>query len=195
MKKVLVTLMIVMMVVSMAACGNQNSKNVSPQDGPSSLPEDTSGSVTDNGNLQGEGDSEFTSENDGSQNENDSERNDDSVSGEQYSNILIVYFSRVGNTDWEEGVDAVTSASINVEDGTFVGNAEYLAKMAQEVTGGELFLIQTEVTYPSDYRKTTDTAAEKQDGLASHVENMDQYDTIVLIYPKIEHGFDCVLCA
>ena len=50
---------------------------------------------------------------------------------EQGSKILVAYFSRVGNTNWESGVDAVTSASLNVENGDFVGNAEYLAKFAQ----------------------------------------------------------------
>ena len=64
-----------------------------------------------------------------------------------------------------------------------------LAQTAQEITGGDIFLIQTENVYPSDYRETTDVAADEQNDnarpeLASHVENMDQYDTIVLIYPN-----------
>ena len=103
--------------------------------------------------------------------------------------ILIAYFSRVGNTNWESGVDAVASASLNVENGDFVGNAEILAKMAQQATGGDLFLIQTANTYPSDYRQTTDKAKEEQNNnarpaLSSHVNNMDAYDTIILIYPN-----------
>lgn len=105
------------------------------------------------------------------------------------SNILVAYFSRVGNTDFEEDVDAVTSASLNGEWGSFAGNAELLAGMAQEVTGGDLFLIETMDKYPSDYGETTDVAAQEQDDnarpiLASHVENMDQYDTVILIYPN-----------
>ena len=101
----------------------------------------------------------------------------------------MAYFSRVGNTNWESGVDAVTSASLNVENGDFVGNAEYLAKFAQQATGGDLFLIKTQKTYPSDYRKTTDEASVEQSNnarpaLASHVNNMAQYETIVLIYPN-----------
>lgn len=82
----------------------------------------------------------------------------------------------------------------------YVGNAQHLAQMAQQATGGDLFLIQTEDIYPSDYRETTDLATEEQNSdarpaLISHVENMDQYDIIVLIYPKMEYGFICVLCA
>ena len=103
--------------------------------------------------------------------------------------ILVAYFSRVGNTVWEEGVDAVTSASLNVMDGEFAGNAQLLAQMVQEITGGDLFLIQTVDAYPSDYRQTTDAAAQEQQAnarpaLASHVDNMDSYDTIVLVYPN-----------
>ena len=108
---------------------------------------------------------------------------------ENDANILIAYFSRVGNTVWEDDVDAVTSASLNIVNNEFVGNAEYLAWMVQEATGGAVFFIQTVKTYPSDYRKTTNVAAEEQADnarpeLSSHVENMDQYDTIVLIYPN-----------
>lgn len=107
---------------------------------------------------------------------------------ESTSNILIAYFSRVGNTDFEDGVDAITSASLNLESDTLVGNAEVLARMAQQETGGDLFLIETVEKYPSDYDETTDVAAEEQGDnarpeLASHVENMDQYDTVILIYP------------
>ena len=108
---------------------------------------------------------------------------------EQGSNILVAYFSRSGNTVWADGVDAVTSASINLIDGTITGNAELLARMAQETTGGDLFLIQTVDAYPSDYRETTNVAADEQSenarpALASHVANMDQYDTVVRIYPN-----------
>lgn len=79
------------------------------------------------------------------------------------SNILVAYFSRVGNTDFEEDVDAVTSASLNREWGALAGNAQLLAGMAQEVTGGDLFLIETMDKYPSDYGETTDVAAQEQD--------------------------------
>lgn len=108
----------------------------------------------------------------------------------QQSHILVAYFSRSGNTVWEDDVDAVASASINVQaDGTFVGNAELLAQMAQLISGGDLFLIKTVETYPSDYREATDQAKVEQNNdarpaLASHVENMDGYDTVILIYPN-----------
>lgn len=105
------------------------------------------------------------------------------------SKILVAYFSRVGNTEWADGVDAVTSASLNIQDGEYAGNAEILAEMAQQITGGDLFLIQTVETYPSDYRQTTNKAKDEQNdnarpALASHVDNMNAYDTVILIYPN-----------
>lgn len=190
MKKRFSALVILAMIFTMTACGNKNDNEISQQNQPSAATDDASDSSATIRDLQDEqesetdstqnpGDSEYLAETDGTQQDNP-------VQG---SNILVAYFSRVGNTVWEDGVDAVTSASLNVENSEFVGNAEYLARMAQEATGGDLFLIQTEETYPSDYRETTNVATEEQNdnarpALASHVENMDQYDTIVLIYPN-----------
>ncbi len=64
------------------------------------------------------------------------------------SNILIAYFSRVGNTDFPDNMDAVTSASLLKDGGRLYGNTQYVAAMIQRRTGGDLFLIETEETYP-----------------------------------------------
>lgn len=130
-----------------------------------------------------------TSETTTAQNTTVSEEQAAENASEQGGKILVAYFSRVGNTVWDDNVDAVTSASLNVVNGDFAGNAQLLAEMAQDITGGDLFLIQTDKTYPSNYRETTDVASDEQrdnarPALASHVENMDQYDTIILIYPN-----------
>ena len=163
MKKILIPLAVFLIAVLMTACSNTGSENTTEQTPPSS---------TESGNSQ----SENTSE-------------DSDVNDSKDSNILVAYFSRVGNTEWENGVDAVASASINIENGEYVGNAEVLAKMAQQATGGDLFLIQTEKTYPSDYRKTTDEAKVEQNNdarpaLSSHVENMEKYDTVCVVFPN-----------
>lgn len=116
-------------------------------------------------------------------------------------NVLIAYFSRSGNTAIPEDVDAISSASLNIsEDGNSMGNAEQIAKWIAEETGGDLFLIQTEYTYAMDYNKAVEVGeGQDADGyhpaLVSHVENMEQYDTVYLVYPKMEYGFNCVLCA
>ena len=92
--------------------------------------------------------------------------------------ILIAYYSR-------KGQNYVGSRIVNLA----VGNTEVAAKMAQEITGGDLFEIRTVKAYPVDYTETTEVAAvEKRNNerpeLAAHVDNMDEYDTIILGYPN-----------
>ncbi len=105
-----------------------------------------------------------------------------------HTNILIAYFSRVGNTDFPDGVDAISSASLLQKDGELVGNTLYIASLIQQANGGDLFLIQTEVKYPAVYEEIDQQGGEEhQNGvrpkLATHIENMDDYDIIFLGYP------------
>lgn len=124
----------------------------------------------------------------------------DLVAGDR-RNILVAYFSRSGNTAIPDGVDAITSASLNInEDGKFAGNAEQIAKWIAEETGGDLFLIQTEYTYPWDYNKTVEVGeGQDADGyhptLISHVEHMEQYDTIYLVYPIWHYTLSVPVCS
>lgn len=103
--------------------------------------------------------------------------------------VLIAYFSRSGNTNITDSVDAVSSASLTVyEDGSTLGNTEQIAGWIAEITGGDLFLIQTEYTYPVDYDQTVEVG-EGQDidgyhpNLISHLEQVEQYDIVYLVYP------------
>ena len=43
------------------------------------------------------------------------------------SNTLVIYFSRVGNTDFPADVDADSSASIRIDDNGLMGNAGQIA--------------------------------------------------------------------
>ena len=191
MKKVYVIVFTVVMVFAVTACGNSNNDDTVVLQNPASTSgSNTADSPVESEDVQSEEASASLSEpGDLHKESNDLELPVDNGGSGQNSNILVAYFSRVGNTEWEDSVDAVTSASLNVENGNFVGNAEYLARMAAEITGGDLFLIRTEENYPSDYRETTNVASAEQSdnarpALASHVDNMDQYDTVVLIYPN-----------
>ena len=170
MKKFIAILLVMLMLLSLSACGSKSSEDTPTGSQPPVSAQEPASSPAEE--------------------ENDVENPSSEDDAEYGSSILVAYFSRSGNTVWEDGVDAVTSASINVmQDGQFAGNAELLAGMARQVTDGDLFLIQTADTYPSGYRDTTDLAKVEQNNgvrpaLASHVENMDQYDTIVLVYPN-----------
>lgn len=107
--------------------------------------------------------------------------------------ILIVYFS-VMETD---GVDTVAGASRVAVDGEPLGNCQYVAELIQQSTGGDLFAIETVQEYPRTHQPLLDFAHEEQmEGtkpeLATHIEDIDAYDTIFLGYPNMEQGFWCV---
>ena len=101
------------------------------------------------------------------------------------SNILIAYFS-VMETD---GVDTVASASRVAVDGGTVGNNQYLASLIQQEIGGDLFAIETVQDYPTTHDPLLEFAYnEKMEDarpeLATHIDNLDQYDVIFLGYPN-----------
>ena len=115
--------------------------------------------------------------------------------------ILIAYFSRSGNTYIADGVDAVSSASLTVNaDGSTLGNTEQIAGWIAEETGGDLFLIQTEYTYPVDYDQTVEVG-EGQDmdsyhpSLISQVGQMDQYDIVYLVSPIWHYTLSVPTCS
>lgn len=86
-------------------------------------------------------------------------------------------------------MDAVASASYSTVNGEAVGRLRAIADMIQQNTGGDLLSIQTSVVYPTDGGELIDYAAQEQDEnarpeLTSHIENLDQYDTIFVGYPN-----------
>lgn len=91
------------------------------------------------------------------------------TTGSNGENVLIAYFSWGGNT-------------------------RGIAEEIQRQTGADLFEIQLVEPYSTDYSTVLEQAQQDQNEqarpeLSTHVENMDQYDTIILGYPKIQYGF------
>jgi len=108
---------------------------------------------------------------------------------ETAGDTLVVFFSRVGNTDFPEDVDAVSSASLSRTNGALKGNAQLMAEWMADEANVDLFEIQTEETYPVDYRETTDVAKgeQKEDArpaLKSHIEGFAEYTTVYLVFPN-----------
>lgn len=104
------------------------------------------------------------------------------------SRILIAYFSMPEDID-TDGIDANAGASVVVRDGEVLGNVQFMAQTIQETIGGDLFRIETTQQYPLDHDPLVDQATEEQDEdtrpeLATHIENPEQYDTILLGYPN-----------
>ena len=94
------------------------------------------------------------------------------------SRTLIVYYSRKGENYWNGSIK-------NLEK----GNTEIVAEMIADMTGADLFEVETVKTYPADYYACIDEAkAELQNQdrpeVKAYVDNMDDYDTIFVGYPN-----------
>lgn len=103
-------------------------------------------------------------------------------------NILIAYFSVPENVD-TDGIDANSGASIVVKNKDVLGNMQYMAMIIQDAIGGELFRIETTEEYPLEHETLVNQAKEEQNEevrpeLATHIENVEQYDIIFLGYPN-----------
>ena len=184
-KRIFTVMLTSALLIGVTACGNNSGQSGSGQD---ALGQIEGGSGKDSAADLA---SELVAEEAGTEAHENTEDGVGTVGEEEEteSNILIVYFSRVGNMNFDKNIDAVTSASVNMDGSNVSGNAQLLAEMVQEMTGGDLFFIETVEKYPAEYRGTTDQAKTEQNDdarpeLSSHVENMDAFDTVVLIYPN-----------
>lgn len=97
---------------------------------------------------------------------------------------LIVYFSRAENTEYSEGIDASSSASIVIDEDTF-GTTEYVARMIQEDIGGDLHLIRTQESYPADFDELRNMNHNEMDAgflpqLMESGLNINKYDTVFI---------------
>lgn len=160
MKKIMALVMALIFTISLAACENsENSSNL-----PNSQTASQNSDQTQETGNSGEG------------------SNNAADSG---GRVLIAYFAVAENSE----VDAVASASVVTVDGEAMGITAALANMIADETGGDLFSIQTNVDYPADINDVIDYAAEEQDSnarpeLITHIENLEDYDTIFVGYPN-----------
>jgi len=91
---------------------------------------------------------------------------------------LIAFYSR-------KGQNYVSGSIRNLK----VGNTEVAANLIKEIRGGDLFEIGTVKEYPADYTETTEVAKDElsknaRPELTAKINNMDEYDTIILGYPN-----------
>lgn len=174
MKRIFAILMALILTCGLAACSNEN-----PEQSGSSAPVASMDESIPSEPENPESETSSTTENQSSESQSP---------GNSGSNILIAYFTMPEDVD-TNGVDAIAGASIVVDDGEVKGNVEYMAGIIQETIGGDLFRIETVQQYPLDHDPLVDQAAEEQDEnarpeLSTHIENLDQYDTILLGYPN-----------
>ena len=113
------------------------------------------------------------------------------ISGEQVEwkgrKPLVVYFTRLGNTDFEPDVDAVSGASLLISDGELMGNNQLLADMVGDILSCDPVTITlTGKKYPSSYNSTISVAGDELRAKARpEIEPIDvsSYDSVILIYP------------
>lgn len=125
----------------------------------------------------------------------DKEQNDVSEESEAGTKVLIAYFTRSDNITVDPDVDAISSASINLNGSESEGNLAIMADFIKEITGGDTFSILTTELYPTEYRDTTEVAKEEQNDdarpeLANHVDNFEDYDVIYLGYGAVIIGLN-----
>lgn len=100
---------------------------------------------------------------------------------------LVVYFSRVGNTDFDPRIDAVSGASLLRVDGALTGNTQFMAARLEELLGCDIAAITlTGELYPSSYADTcTVGGRELKAQLRPEIQPIDvtEYDHILLVYP------------
>lgn len=104
------------------------------------------------------------------------------------SKVLIAYFTVPEDVKTSDN-DAIAGASIVVKDSEKMGNTEYVAGLVQKTIGGDLFRIEAKDAYPLEHDTLVDQAAEEQEKelrpeLSNHVENFEQYDTVILGFPN-----------
>lgn len=177
MKKLTAVLLSVLLVFSLAACGNDSQDRAGDTaagtETPAEKPSDSSAESTQGNDENGtEGN-----------NENGTEGTETAGTGN--ARILIAYFS-VMETD---GVDTVASASRVAVNGEVLGNNQYIAQIIQRETGGDLFAIETVQDYPTTHDPLLDFAYEEKaenaiPELAAQIEDLQDYDVIFLGYPN-----------
>lgn len=105
----------------------------------------------------------------------------------KYGKPIVVYFTRVGNTDFDPQIDAVSGASLLKLDGELMGNTQFMAEKLQEMLNCDQAAITlTGAKYPSSYTETcTVGGKEIKEAARPEIEKIEvaSYDDIILVYP------------
>lgn len=154
------------MLFSLGACGSSNESSTAPDTQPESTP------ITENAPEP-------------SDDVNDEESSSAADEEESTSNILVAYFSLAGE-QYNVGV---------IEE----GNTSIIAHMIAEQTGADLFEIEAVTPYPETHSELLDVSQEEMANnarpeIVGTVDNMADYDTVFIGYPKMEYRFNCVSC-
>ena len=102
---------------------------------------------------------------------------------------LVAYFS-FPIDNGKEALDATSGASVTIKNGRHFGNAQFIAMTVADTLGesADLFEIDTGDHYPQDYKQIFNATQSEQrknvkPKLLKRVQNMAQYDKIVIVCP------------
>lgn len=100
---------------------------------------------------------------------------------------LVVYFTRVGNTNFDPDIDAVSGASLLRVDGELTGNTQFMADMFKELIECDTVPIELIGNlYPSSYAETCEVGGrEIKANARPEIKDIDvsNYNDIILVYP------------
>jgi len=178
MKKSVITVFLIgMVLVFLSACGGQEDKT---KTATATTVDEQSTEEIDKSTLEEEKGTE--------QNQTGTDEAE-STSEQSENGSIVVYFSRVGNTEFPENIDASSSASIQMSDGAIKGNAEMIAEWIAEEAGCQTLEILAKDPYPADYDETVEQARDEQSGgvrpdLKTETADVEGYDTVYLVFPN-----------
>ena len=182
MKKIIAMTNVLAMCAALTACGSSDSGNTSRQTRATEAEPTVTTVQTDSNTTKEISDTEDNTElADTAIEITDSET--------QTADTLVVYFSRVGNTDFPDDIDAVSSASLARINGELKGNAQMIAEWIADEAGADIFEVQSTELYPIDYDATTDVAKQEQNDnarpeLYKQLDGLDSYSTVYIVFPN-----------
>lgn len=173
MKKTVTVLLSLLLISSLTACGKREQE----MENRESLPTMESESASPVENVENSED-ESIQQPEGYMKSNNMENSD----------ILIVYFSRYGNTEYPDNVDATTSASIVIDENEQYGTTEYVANLIQKAVGGDIHRIETVIPYTTDFDELRDVNHEEMEQnlmpeLKESKLDISKYNTVFIGYP------------
>lgn len=88
---------------------------------------------------------------------------------------LVIYFSHTGENYMSDGIRNIDK-----------GNTEIVAEMIKDITGADLFKVESVKDYPYNYKQCCDVALEEKNSNArpeikKYLENINEYEVIYII--------------
>ncbi|MDR2505628.1 MAG: flavodoxin [Oscillospiraceae bacterium] len=159
MKKRGLSILLMLMLFTLAACTNQSGNTTTPT--PESTSE-TQEEVSDTNEPAG------------------------TAAGER--KILVVYFSLPETTDPNNMTEDEENSAV-VVDGEVLGNTQYVAYLIQDYLNADIFRIEPKTPYPTEHATLIEVANEElstgaRPALLAGVENIEQYDVVFVGYPN-----------